>query len=457
VLATIHELIGDLSVTPVIDHVKGHQDDKLSYDELSLPAQLNVDADALATDELLNYPTPCEHVPLLPAAHVQLNIAGRTITRKLGPAIRRQHGLRLLKEYMNERFHWDNEMIESVNWESFSKAFRSNQKLRAFTFKLCFWLLPTGATLHRRSTRFDPRCPACGHHAETDDHMFQCKATSRRRWQSSLLSSIRKRAEASHTDPRLVHLLLAGLRSYFDDSPMPIVEFVSYPTAHKTLLKNQTSLGWGHLLRGRWSLLWKDIQQDYMYRHHTDKKFDSDVWHRKLLNPLLSECHALWTLRNGERHGTEKSIQRQKRLEQLERDLIDLYKYEHDVLASDRDLFDRPIADLLTMPLNEISKWIISRKPIILFSRREANRLNVSHVRLLPKYFHPLQNRPRKRKPRRSARPASPAPSSTVTPMISAHFVRLPSAPVRRRLRPSVQSSKRPLIQIPIEFPDNPT
>ncbi len=41
---------------------------------------------------------------------------------------------------MHDGFHWDNDMIESVNWEAFSKAFRSNQKLRVFTFKLCFWL-----------------------------------------------------------------------------------------------------------------------------------------------------------------------------------------------------------------------------------------------------------------------------------------------------------------------------
>jgi hypothetical protein len=75
----------------------------------------------------------------------------------------------------------------------------------------------------------------------------------------------------------------------------------------------------------------------------------------------------------------------------------------------------------------------------------------------LPKYFHPLKNRPRKRKPRRSEPPVNPAPSLTVTPMISAHYARLPSAPVRRRPRPSVHSTKRPLIQIPIEFPDNPT
>jgi hypothetical protein len=47
----------------------------------------------------------------------------------------------------------------------------------------------------------------------------------------------------------------------------------------------------------------------------------------------------------------------------------------------------------------------------------------------LPKYFHPLHNRPRKRKPRRPETQGDPVPTSTVTPMISAHYARLPLAP----------------------------
>jgi hypothetical protein len=124
-LATIHDLLRDFSLTPAISHVKGHQDDHKPYEDLSLPAQLNGDADVLATNELQNYPTTCIHVPPLPPAIVQLTIGGTTVTRKLGPTIRRQHGLGLLKAYMHERFQWTNGMVVSINWEAFSRAFRS--------------------------------------------------------------------------------------------------------------------------------------------------------------------------------------------------------------------------------------------------------------------------------------------------------------------------------------------
>ena len=124
---------------------------------------------------------------------------------------------------------------------------------------------------------------------------------------------------------------------------------------------------------------------------------DESKWLSKLLNPLLVECHTLWTLRNGERHGTEKTQKRTRRLQQLERDLHDLYRYETQVLASDRDIFDTPISTLIGLPPADIEKWIKSRRPIIMHSRREAIKTSMTDARLLPTYFHPL--------PRRKCRP----------------------------------------------------
>jgi hypothetical protein len=216
VLATIHNLLKDFSLPPTISHVKGHQDNHKPYEDLSLLAHFNCDADVLATNKLQNYPATCINMPPLPLATVQITIGGTTVSQKLGPTIRRQHGLGLLKAYMHERFRWTNDMVVSINWEAFSRAFRSQYRFRVFTFKLCFWQLPTGKTLHKQSPLFDPKCPACSHASECNDHMFQCKAISCRRWKSSFIQSTRKRAEDCQTDPKLIHILLAGIRSYFD-------------------------------------------------------------------------------------------------------------------------------------------------------------------------------------------------------------------------------------------------
>jgi transposase len=201
---------------------------------------------------------------------------------------------------MHECFRWTNGMVVSINWEAFSRAFRSQYQFRVFTFKLCFGQLPTGKTLHRRSPRSDPKCPACSHASKCNDHMFQCKAISRRQWKSSFIQSTRKRAEDCKTDPKLVHILLAGIRSYFDSCSPPHSKFTDYPPVYRQLAINQTTIGWGHLIRGRIISSWETIQQDYIYRTHPSTKFEPDAWHRKLLHPMLIDCHILWTIRNGE-------------------------------------------------------------------------------------------------------------------------------------------------------------
>jgi hypothetical protein len=71
---------------------------------------------------------------------------------------------------------------------------------------------------------------------------------------------------------------------------------------------------------------------------------------------LLVNCHTLWTLRKGKRHGTNKKAERISRLAQLERDPLIIYKYDPEVLASNEHLFDNPIDKWLTFPPNEIEK-----------------------------------------------------------------------------------------------------
>jgi hypothetical protein len=203
--------------------------------------------------------------------------------------------------------------------------------------------------------------------------------------------------------------------------------------------------------------MWSDLQHDYSFRTTPSIKFDPAKWYRKLANPMLVDCHTLWTLRNGERHGTERQRKKTKRLEQLDRDLQELYLYETEVLAADRNLFDTSIDDLLTMQPGDITKWIVSRKPIILQSRREANRRNLNHVRLLPTYFHPLARRRKTKKPRiRPDRSKAPI-TSTTAPLIT-EFFRRTEAPILRRRRPipSIPLDPRPtLTQQAIQFPDD--
>jgi hypothetical protein len=93
-------------------------------------------------------------------------------------------------------------------------------------------------------------------------------------------------------DPRVGDILLAGIRSYFDEAEFPIHEFTALTPPYHALIASQSSIGWGHLVRGHLSTLWADLQQDYMHRAHKKIKFDPKKWQRKIVNPrMIIDCH----------------------------------------------------------------------------------------------------------------------------------------------------------------------
>jgi hypothetical protein len=169
-------------------------------------------------------------------------------------------------------------------------------------------------------------------------------------------------------------------------------------------------------LRGNLSHKWANLQQDYIYR--TSSKFDQAKWIHPIIKPLIFNCLDLWTLCNEEPRGHDTVSKQNKLAEQAHRDICAIYSLEDEVLASDRDLFSKPLDE----PTYSIQCWLRSHKPIIYYSRRKARPQCVSEVRLLPTYFHPLLSRRTQRNPRNrpvhkaalhSKSPAYPATIST--------------------------------------------
>jgi hypothetical protein len=117
VVNQIFRLLQEYTATPEINHVKGHQDNKIPYVSLSLPAQLNVDADSLATKELGDRPDLIYHVPLFPDSKVQLLLSGTSVTRNLSGAIHKHQGYRNLVPYMLERYGWTADVTASVEMD----------------------------------------------------------------------------------------------------------------------------------------------------------------------------------------------------------------------------------------------------------------------------------------------------------------------------------------------------
>jgi hypothetical protein len=75
ILSVIMEFIPQLPLPPAVQHVKGHQDKDSPVASLSLQAQLNCEADDLATEAPGAILTPIPMSPVFPSVVCQLDIA----------------------------------------------------------------------------------------------------------------------------------------------------------------------------------------------------------------------------------------------------------------------------------------------------------------------------------------------------------------------------------------------
>ena len=218
-LITAHTLLKLFPTRPTVHHIKGHQDRSTPYDELDPIAQMNVDADLLATVELKEYGRIHDSIPFDPACGAALSVDGRTITRDIERTIQEKLFLTPLQSYMCNRFNWSNKTFESIDWGAFSQVYSQFTRSRKFFYQFGWKKLPTGARLYSRESRFDDRCPSCQCPDESDDHIFRCNHVDRRKWRYTLIQGIRTKLSV-YLDPELLDMICIGLYGYFRDDPV---------------------------------------------------------------------------------------------------------------------------------------------------------------------------------------------------------------------------------------------
>ena len=104
ILKTIQELD---TLSPSLEHVKGHQDATTPYEELHLLAQLNCDADTLANIYLRNN-TDVDNTTVkpFPAGACTLQLTKGTITRDMKHACSTARNLPALQEFIARKCKW---------------------------------------------------------------------------------------------------------------------------------------------------------------------------------------------------------------------------------------------------------------------------------------------------------------------------------------------------------------
>ncbi|KAI2502879.1 hypothetical protein MHU86_11548 [Fragilaria crotonensis] len=195
-----------------LEHVRGHQDQRTNYQRLSLMAQLNVDADAMATTFQREFGAIRPYALLTEDAGVHLITPNGTVTTNYKAAIRHQATYGPLLAHLQARNGWSSSTTERINWKAHATCLHKRMTRRDHFIKLVQGILPTNHAQHRS----DPRrrgCPTCTTCRDEDwEHILRCDHPRRAAWRRTLLGALAKLCDKWGTRPGLRNILLDGIR-----------------------------------------------------------------------------------------------------------------------------------------------------------------------------------------------------------------------------------------------------
>lgn len=185
------EIRNSLQLLPEVQlvYVKGHQDQNNAYERLTLLAQLNIDADNMASQYQRNFGRAHPYALMMPSTGVYLVYPEGTKTANYIPDIRQRANNTPLRNYIQRKYGYADRTKEFINWKAHGKAMRQSIKQRVHIIKMVHECLPTLGRLNRFDSGKRP-CPCCSIITEDRDHVIRCPGESRRLWRDKFIRSI---------------------------------------------------------------------------------------------------------------------------------------------------------------------------------------------------------------------------------------------------------------------------
>eukprot|EP00957_Ditylum_brightwellii_P036949 2796870-Ditylum_brightwellii.AAC.1 len=159
-----------------IEHYKSHQDDDCNFEQFDLPAQLNVQAEELATMYRVKISQPQAFIPQLSINDVQLVHGSGTITDHYFKKIQDIATEKALSQHLVETNSWTSEVVLWIDWPTFQRCHKSLDQKDNQIVKLSHNFLPTSLLLHKYDKLVSNKCTFFKASPETRDHLVQCKS-----------------------------------------------------------------------------------------------------------------------------------------------------------------------------------------------------------------------------------------------------------------------------------------
>lgn len=312
---------------------------------------------------------------------------------------------------------WTPTVIHTIDWQIHHAALRKLTYGQKKTIKKFIhdWL-PTNAHPSCSQHICTTKCPHCNADDETQQHFINCPVPTLL-W-DEIISDITTMTKKLHLDPILAELILqsmANRHSQFEPN------IPNLPNSYKTLVTQQTKLGWTEIIKGRFTQQWVKVQDKYSSQTNGHLIFS------RLIHYIYIKVLQVWQARCNMQHGITESAAAAKIINQLTPAVQALYSTRSKLLQLDQLLFDVPIQEVLKKPIKQLEIWISRTTRSVKQGLHRAKMFDQHQTPSIRHYFPPVP----------ATHSSANLPTTTAT-----------ASPSRSLVRPRSKSSQRPPLTI---------
>ncbi len=286
-------------------HVKGHQDDNIALDDLSFPAQLNVQMDSAAkafSQYVLHSSVLDNHTPLttslqIPTVRHNNNIIHQKLRQHLYDSIHEEKQL----QYWLNKGAFSRYTHSLIDWDIHQQGFNTLTHTRkVFSSKWSTGFCATGRSMERWQCREVSNCPFCQQTNENTLHILRCQHAEATSSWTDAIDTFNNKLFTIDTSPMLRHYIQLEL-NWWRNHPNTLPPHIIPPPLREAITQ-QRSIGWRYFLEGYIATSILHFQNNYFKDKNSYKTIS--MWGSSVLRGGIEVLFSVWQNRNDKIHNT---------------------------------------------------------------------------------------------------------------------------------------------------------
>ena len=280
-------------------HVYGHLDETIRFESLSLPEQLNVMADKLAKEALIDAVKTGQYsTPYFPNEKTRILVNGIKATSSIKTLLYREWGRQAARDLFHRKNIIQQQHFDYVHWDGLRLAMTTlPQMYKVWVTKHVSGSCATNRHLSKMDSRVVNRCPCCGRRNESIIHITRCTNEGRRLMFEQTVQELVIWMTRSHSHPEII----LAVESYLTYRGRVSMKRICQDSSILQRFAQETDrLGWRNFTEARISKALFDIQEEWLKQ--TGSRWYIERWTKQFLIKVLDITHRQWLYRNSRIH-----------------------------------------------------------------------------------------------------------------------------------------------------------